>query len=154
MKQVAGTLRLDLAQFRELQAFAQFGSDLDKATQAQLARGQRLTEILKQPQYEPVDVEKQVLIIWAATNGYTDDIAIEDLRQFEADLLSFVEKSHPGLLTNIREKKNLTDEIKTDLHQVLKDFTDLWNEKRSTAAGEVDSASTTIPAAPPVVVSA
>ena len=155
MKQVAGTLRLDLAQFRELQAFAQFGSDLDKATQAQLARGQRLTEILKQPQYEPVDVEKQVLIIWAATNGYTDDIAIEDLRQFEGDLLSFVEKSHPGLLTNIREKKNLTDEIKTDLHQVLKDFTDLWNERRSTAAAEVDSASTTaIPAAPAAVVSA
>jgi F-type H+-transporting ATPase subunit alpha len=154
MKQVAGTLRLDLAQFRELQAFAQFGSDLDKATQAQLARGLRLTEILKQPQYEPVDVEKQVLIIWAATNGYTDDIAIEDLRQFEADLLSFVENSHPGLLTNIREKKNLTDEIKTDLHQVLKDFTDLWNEKRSTAAGEVASASNTSPAASPAVVSA
>jgi F-type H+/Na+-transporting ATPase subunit alpha len=151
MKQVAGTLRLDLAQFRELQAFAQFGSDLDKATQAQLARGQRLTEILKQPQYEPVDVEKQVLIIWSATNGYTDDIAIEDLRQFETDLLSFVEKSHPGLLTNIREKKNLTDEIKTDLHQVLKDFTDLWNEKRATAAGEVDSASTAIPAVPATV---
>src|ERR1700730_2685321 len=154
MKQVAGTLRLDLAQFRELQAFAQFGSDLDKATQAQLARGQRLTEILKQPQYEPVDVEKQVLIIWAATNGYTDDIAIEDLRQFEADLLSFVENSHPGLLTNIREKKNLTDEIKKDLHQVLNDFTDLWNEKRSTAADEVATASNKSPAASPAVVSA
>jgi len=154
MKQVAGTLRLDLAQFRELQAFAQFGSDLDKATQAQLARGQRLTEILKQPQYEPVDVEKQVLVIWAATNGYTDDIAIEDLRQFEADLLSFVENSHPGLLTSIREKKNLTDEIKTDLHQALKDFIDLWNEKRSTASRDVDTASTTLPAAPAASASA
>src|SRR4029078_10426429 len=83
MKQVAGTLRLDLAQFPELQDFAQFGSDLDKATQAQLARGQRLTEILKQPQYQHMDVAKQVLIIWAATNGYTDDVAIEDVRTFE-----------------------------------------------------------------------
>src|SRR6187200_2145223 len=101
MKQVAGTLRLDLAQFRELQAFAQFGSDLDKATQAQLARGQRLTEILKQPQYQPMDVEKQVLVIWAATNGYTDDIAIEDVRRFESSLLKFVESSNPGLLAAI-----------------------------------------------------
>src|ERR1051325_5083887 len=103
MKQVAGTLRLDLAQFRELQAFAQFGSDLDKATQAQLARGQRLTEILKQPQYQPMDVEKQVLVIWAATNGFTDDVAIEDVRRFEASLLKFVENSHPGLLADIAE---------------------------------------------------
>src|SRR6202011_3175776 len=122
MRQVAGSLRLDLAQYRELAAFALFGSDLDKATQAQLARGQRLTEILKQPQYEPVDVEKQVLVIWAATNGYTDDIAIEDVHQFEADLLSFVENSHPGLLTNIREKKNLTEEIKGRLTAAVKDY--------------------------------
>src|SRR5512138_2113271 len=110
MKQVAGTLRLDLAQFRELQAFAQFGSDLDKATQAQLARGQRLTEILKQPQYSPMDVEKQVLVIWAATNGYTDDIAVDDIRRFETGLLKFVENSHPGVLAAISEKKSLTDE--------------------------------------------
>src|ERR1700756_5138338 len=90
MRQVAGTLRLDLAQYRELAAFAQFGSDLDKSTQAQLARGQRLTEILKQPQYQPMEVEKQVLVIWAATNGHVDDIAIDDVRQFEAELLQFV----------------------------------------------------------------
>jgi F-type H+-transporting ATPase subunit alpha len=147
MKQVAGTLRLDLAQFRELQAFAQFGSDLDKATQAQLARGQRLTEILKQAQYQPVDVEKQVLVIWAATNGYTDDIAIEDVRQFEGELLNFVENSHPGLLNNIREKKSLTDEIKADLQQVLKDFKDMWKEKRSAAASGASSTST-VSAAP------
>src|SRR3989449_4508918 len=108
MKQVAGSLRLDLAQFREFQAFAQFGSDLDKATQSQLARGQRLTEILKQPQYQPMGVEKQVLVIWAATNGQVDDIAIEDVRRFEAELLRFVENSHPGLLQNIREQKSLT----------------------------------------------
>jgi F-type H+-transporting ATPase subunit alpha len=147
MKQVAGTLRLDLAQFRELQAFAQFGSDLDKATQAQLARGQRLTEILKQPQYQPVDVEKQVLVIWAATNGYTDDIAIEDVRQFESELLNFVENSHPGLLNSIREKKTLTDEIKTDLQQALKDFKDMWKEKRSAAASDLVGSSTLSPAA-------
>jgi F-type H+/Na+-transporting ATPase subunit alpha len=128
MKQVAGTLRLDLAQFRELQAFAQFGSDLDKATQAQLARGQRLTEILKQPQYQPMDVEKQVLVIWAATNGFTDDVAIEDVRRFEASLLKFVENSHPGLLADIAEKKSLTDEIKAGLKQVLEDFKDTWSK--------------------------
>jgi F-type H+-transporting ATPase subunit alpha len=131
MKQVAGTLRLDLAQFRELQAFAQFGSDLDKATQAQLARGQRLTEILKQPQYQPMDVEKQVLVIWAATNGYVDDIAVDDVRKFETQLLEFVQNSHPGLLANISEKKNLTDDIKKDLKQVLQDFTDIWKQERS-----------------------
>ena len=141
MKQVAGTLRLDLAQFRELQAFAQFGSDLDKATQAQLARGQRLTEILKQPQYEPVDVEKQVLVIWAATNGYTDDIAIEDVRRFEGSLLKFVENSHPGLLAAIGEKKQLTEEIRSDLKQVLEDFKDDWSKQSSS---EID-----FPVAPP-----
>ena len=129
MKQVAGTLRLDLAQFRELQAFAQFGSDLDKATQAQLARGQRLTEILKQPQYRPMDVEQQVLVIWAATNGFTDDIPVEDVRRFETGLLKFVESSHPGLLAAIAEKKSLTDEIKADLKQVLEDFKDDWKKQ-------------------------
>ena len=147
MKQVAGTLRLDLAQFRELQAFAQFGSDLDKATQAQLARGQRLTEILKQAQYQPVDVEKQVLVIWAATNGYTDDIAIEDVRQFEAALLDFVENSHPGLLTSIREKKSLTDEIKNDLQQVLTYFKETWKEKGTSASSGPGSTSDATPAA-------
>jgi F-type H+-transporting ATPase subunit alpha len=131
MKQVAGTLRLDLAQFRELQAFAQFGSDLDKATQAQLARGQRLTEILKQPQYQPMDVEKQVLVIWAATNGYTDDIAIEDVKRFETTLLKFVENSHPGLLAAIVEEKQLTEEIRDDLKQVLEDFKDDWHKQAS-----------------------
>ena len=134
-KQVAGSLRLDLAQFRELQAFAQFGSDLDKATQAQLARGQRLTEILKQPQYQPMEVEKQVLAIWAATNGYLDDIAVEEVRRFEAELLRFVENSHPGLLQNIREKKALSNEITSDLNQVLRDFKDMWKERENAASG-------------------
>ena len=129
MKQVAGTLRLDLAQFRELQAFAQFGSDLDKATQAQLARGRRLTEILKQPQYQPMDVEKQVLGIWTATNGYTDDVEVDDIRRFETSLLAFVENSHPGLLADIREQKSLTDDIKAGLKQVLEDFKDRMAER-------------------------
>jgi len=135
MKQVAGTLRLDLAQFRELQAFAQFGSDLDKATQAQLARGQRLTEVLKQPQYQPMDVEKQVLIIWTATNGYIDDVAIENVRQFETDLSKFVENSHPGLLAAISKQKTLTDEIKKDLKQVLEDFKASWKPESAKVAG-------------------
>ena len=128
MKQVAGTLRLDLAQFRELAAFAQFGSDLDKATQSQLARGHRLTEILKQPQYRPMDVEKQVLVIWSATNGYVDDLPIDQVRRFETELLRFVENSHPGLLRDIREKKALSDEIINDLKQVLSDFKETWSE--------------------------
>ncbi|HVG33259.1 MAG TPA: F0F1 ATP synthase subunit alpha [Pyrinomonadaceae bacterium] len=133
MKQVAGTLRLDLAQFRELQAFAQFGSDLDKATQQQLARGQRLTEILKQPQYQPMDVAQQVLVIWSATNGYIDDVPVENVRRFEGELLRFVENSHPGVLQSIREKKSLTDDIKNDLAQVLGDFKERWKEETSVA---------------------
>jgi F-type H+-transporting ATPase subunit alpha len=129
MKQVAGTLRLDLAQYRELAAFAQFGSDLDKATQAQLARGQRLVEILKQPQYQPMAVEKQVLIIWAATSGKLDEIPVDQVRRFEADFLRFVEASHPTTLSAIREKKALTDEIKSDLEQVVSDFKASWQER-------------------------
>jgi F-type H+/Na+-transporting ATPase subunit alpha len=134
MKQVAGSLRLELAQFRELQAFAQFGSDLDKATQSQLARGQRLAEILKQPQYRPMPVEKQVLVIWAATNGHVDDIAIEDVRRFEAELLQFVENSHPALLQTIREKKALGDEITADLKQAIADFKQSWKDRQESEA--------------------
>ncbi len=144
MKQVAGSLRLDLAQFRELQAFAQFGSDLDKATQSQLARGQRLTEILKQPQYQPMAVEKQVLVIWAATNGYVDDVAIEDVRRFEAELLHFIENSHPGLLQTIREKKALADEITSDLKQALADFKESWKDRQ--ASERTNSASAAVAA--------
>src|SRR6185312_2550593 len=135
MKQVAGSLRLDLAQFRELQAFAQFGSDLDKATQSQLARGERLAEILKQPQYQPMSVEKQVLVIWAATNGYVDDVAIENVRRFESELLQFVENSHPGLLQAIREKKALNEEITADLKQALADFRTSWKDQLAAEAG-------------------
>jgi len=136
MKQVAGTLRLDLAQFRELQAFSQFGSDLDKATQQQLARGQRLTEILKQPQYRPMDVEKQVVVIWAASNGYVDDVSLDQVRRFETDLLDFIENSHPGLFESLREKKAITDDIKENLHQTLKDFKVRFNTKTKELAAE------------------
>ena len=145
MKQVAGTLRLELAQYRELAAFAQFGSDLDKATQAQLARGQRLTEILKQPQYEPVDVEKQVLTLWAATNGYVDDIPVEQVRRFETELVRFVENAHPSLLRSIAERKAITDEIKGELQTVLGDFKSQWGETTTVAARPAASA----PAAQP-----
>jgi len=129
MKQVAGSLRLDLAQYRELAAFAQFGSDLDKATQAQLARGERLTEILKQPQYQPMDVEKQVLIVWSATNGYIDDVPVESIKKFEADLVRFIENSHPGVLHALREKKAIDADIQKDLEQSLKDFKERWAEE-------------------------
>ena len=112
MRQVAGSLRLDLAQYRELAAFAQFGSDLDKATQAQLNRGRRLVEILKQPQYQPLAVEKQVTIVYAATKGFIDSVAIEDVRRYEEELYRFLETRHPGVLTSIAEKKILDDESK------------------------------------------
>ena len=116
MRQVAGTLRLDMAQFRELAAFAQFGADqLDKVTQAQLGRGQRLTEILKQDQYVPLPVEKQVLSLFIATSGYVDNIPVPDVRRFEKEFLQFVETSHPGILKSIVEKKALDDGIKGEI---------------------------------------
>ena len=128
MKQVAGTLRIDLAQFRELAAFAQFGSDLDKATQAQLSRGQRLTEILKQPQYQPLPVEKQVLVVWAATNGYLDDVAVENTQRFSNELINFIENAHPGVLQTMREKKAINDDLKAQMGQALTDFKARFSE--------------------------
>jgi F-type H+/Na+-transporting ATPase subunit alpha len=122
MRQVAGSLRLDLAQYRELAAFAQFGSDLDKATQAQLNRGQRLVEILKQPQYQPLAVEQQVLIIFAATNGFLDAIPVPDLRRYEEELYKFVGTRYPELLKAIEAKKALDDALKTDISTALKEF--------------------------------
>jgi F-type H+-transporting ATPase subunit alpha len=122
MRQVAGSLRLDLAQYRELAAFAQFGSDLDKGTQQQLNRGRRLVEVLKQPQYQPLPVEKQVIIIYAAINGYLDDVAVEDLRRYETDLLAFLDTRRAQLLTGLAEKKQIDDPIKADLNQALTEF--------------------------------
>ncbi len=122
MRQVAGSLRLDLAQYRELAAFAQFGSDLDQATQRQLNRGKRLTEILKQPQYRPLPVEKQVAIVFAATNGYLDAVPVERLRAYEDELYVFLDSRHPGVLVAIADKKILDDEIKADLKAALEEF--------------------------------
>mgnify|MGYP000707552646 CR=1 FL=1 len=122
MRAVAGRLRLELAQYRELAAFAQFGSDLDKATQAQLNRGRRLVEVLKQPQYQPLAVEKQVAIIFAATNGYLDEVPVEQVRKYEDDLYRFLESRHPGVLSGIAEKKAMDDEAKKGLEDALTEF--------------------------------
>jgi F-type H+/Na+-transporting ATPase subunit alpha len=122
MRQVAGSLRLDLAQYRELAAFALFGSELDKASQQQLGRGKRLVEVLKQPQYKPVPVEKQVVIIYAGTTGLLDDLAVEQIRPFEAELNRFMDTSQTALLQEIREKKALDDQVKAKLNTMLKEF--------------------------------
>ena len=122
MRQVAGSLRLELAQYRALAAFAQFGSDLDKASQAQINRGRRLVEILKQGQYQPLPVEKQILIIYAGTNAFLDDLAVELCRPFEAELYRYVDNGHPDLLTEIREKKVLSDDLKGRIDAVMQEF--------------------------------
>jgi F-type H+-transporting ATPase subunit alpha len=122
MKQVAGTLRLELAQYRELAAFAQFGSDLDVATQRQLARGQRLTEMLKQPQYEPMDVAKQVIAIWAASNGYIDDVPVDKVRHFEAEMYKYLDNAGASLLEAMREKRAIDETMKGVLRAGLDDF--------------------------------
>jgi F-type H+-transporting ATPase subunit alpha len=135
MRQVAGSLRLDMAQYRDLAAFAQFGSDqLDKATQAQLARGQRLTEILKQDQYQPLSVEKQVLSIYVATSGLMDAIPVNEVRRFEGELLQFVETSQPQILKNIREKKALDDSIKADIKKAVEAFRERFTAAVAAAA--------------------
>jgi F-type H+-transporting ATPase subunit alpha len=130
MKAVAGSLRLELAQYRELAAFAQFGSDLDKASQAQLNRGRRLVEILKQPQFHPLPFEKQVLIIFAGTSGVLDDLPVEQVQRFEAELYRFVENAHPGMLSQVREKKALDDALKNEMKSVLKEFKDRFTSEK------------------------
>ena len=122
MRQVAGSLRLDLAQYRELAAFAQFGSDLDAATQAQLNRGARLVEILKQPQYQPLPVEKQVLIIYAGTNGFLDQVPTSDAGAYETELYRFFDVRHSGALKTLAEKKQIDDALKADINAALKEF--------------------------------
>jgi F-type H+/Na+-transporting ATPase subunit alpha len=122
MRQVAGTLRLDLAQYRELAAFAQFGSELDKATQAQLARGQRLTQVLKQDQFSPLPVEKEVLVIFAGTNGYLDAIDVSEIERFQRDLLAFADAHSGALLNKIATKKAIDDEIREGLKKTLSEF--------------------------------
>jgi F-type H+-transporting ATPase subunit alpha len=136
MRQVAGTLRLDLAQFRELAAFAQFGSDLDKATQAQLNRGRRLTEILKQDQYSPLPVERQVLTLFAGTTGALDDLPVEQCREFERGLFKHVETMNPGLLRTIAEKKALDDALKADLSKAVAEFKQRFVSEQQATAGK------------------
>jgi F-type H+/Na+-transporting ATPase subunit alpha len=134
MKQVAGTLRLELAQYRELAAFAQFGSDLDKATQAQLARGERLTEILKQNQYQPLDVIKQIVLIFAGTQGLTDDLRVDQIRDFERELFQFMDSSKAALLHRIATERTLSDSLRSDLLAVLKEFKERFQAGRNAAA--------------------
>jgi F-type H+-transporting ATPase subunit alpha len=124
MKSVAGTLRLDLAQYRAMAAFAQFASDLDAATRAQLDRGARLVECLKQGQFAPLPVEKQVLLVYAGTKGFLDKLPVDALGEFEREVYRHVDEKHPNLWKKIREKKAITDDIKADLDSVLKAFTE------------------------------
>src|SRR5205085_749612 len=133
MRQVAGTLRLDLAQYRELAAFAQFGSDLDKTTLNQLNRGRRLVEVLKQPQYQPLSVEQQVIIIYAANNGFLDAVAVEDVRAYEEGLHTFLETRRAQLLSSLGEKKQIDDAIKADLSQALKEYGETFAASRKKA---------------------
>ncbi len=122
MKQVAGRLRLDLAQFRELEAFAEFGSDLDKASQAQLARGARLVELLKQPQYRPLPVEEQVVSIWAAANGFLDDVPVSDVRRFERELLDYMRTSAKEILHKLEDTGKLEEELEGQLKEAVEHF--------------------------------
>ncbi len=134
MRQVAGTLKLELAQYRELAAFAQFGSDLDKATQAQLNRGKRLVEILKQGQYEPLPFDRQILVIFAGTGGFLDNLTVEQCREFESELYKYVETMYPTILKSIAEKKTLDDALKAEMEKVVGDFRDRFVSDRQTAA--------------------
>jgi F-type H+-transporting ATPase subunit alpha len=134
MRQVAGTLRLALAQYRELAAFAQFGSDLDKSTQQQLTRGARLVEILKQLQYEPLAVERQVAIIYAGTNGYMDSVALPNARAFEIELYQFLDTRYPQVFSGIRDKKQLDDELKALLDKAVKEFAADFTARKASAA--------------------
>ena len=122
MKQVAGTLRLELAQYREMAAFAQFGSDLDQATQSQLNRGSRLVELLKQGQYEPLPVEKQIVIIYAGTNGFVDELPLTALKKYEQELYAFIEAKHPDIYDDILKKRELDSELRAKMNKAMEEF--------------------------------
>jgi F-type H+-transporting ATPase subunit alpha len=122
MRRVAGPLRINLAQFRELAAFAQFASDLDRATRAQLERGLRTTEVLKQPQFQPMPLAQQVTIIFAVTNGFADDVPVEKLRSWEEEFHRFMAASHPEIVNEITEKKDLTPELTASLRAAIEEF--------------------------------
>jgi F-type H+-transporting ATPase subunit alpha len=134
MRQVAGSMKLELAQYRELAAFAQFGSDLDKATQNQLNRGQRLVEVLKQKQFSPLPFSKQILIIFAGTSGFLDDLPVDQVRDFEAALYEYVDATNPGLLRTIMEKKTLDDTLKAQMTKTIKECKETFVAERQTVA--------------------
>jgi len=134
MRQVAGSMKLDLAQYRELAAFAQFGSDLDKATQNQLNRGQRLVEVLKQKQFSPLPFSKQILIIFAGTNGFLDDLPVDQVRDFEAELYRYVDTTNPGVLRTIMEKKVLDDNLKAEMTKTIKECKETFVTERQAVA--------------------
>jgi F-type H+-transporting ATPase subunit alpha len=134
MRQVAGTLRLDLAQYRELAGFAQFGSDLDKATRTQLDRGERLVEALKQNQYEPLPIEKQILILYAGTRGFLDRHAVAEIGSYERELYGFFETRHPAILATLTERKQIDDELTCRLDGALREFTTVFQQTRQLAA--------------------
>jgi F-type H+-transporting ATPase subunit alpha len=148
MKKVAGTLRLELAQYRELAAFSQFGSELDKATQDQLARGERLTELLKQDQYKPMSVDKQVLSIYAGVKGFLDDIPVDQILRFEKELHRFADAKHPGIGEEIIEKKDISDELAKRIDAVLKEFKEGFyvEEEEEVRTEDEDRADTKRPA--------
>jgi F-type H+-transporting ATPase subunit alpha len=129
MKKIAGTLRLSLAQYRELAAFAQLSSDLDKGTKAQLDRGQRMVELLKQPQYQPMSMEDQVAVIWVATNGYLDSVAVSAIRQYETEFLQFLKSKYTNVVTGLRDGKELTEEIVSGLKKAAEEFKGLFSVK-------------------------
>src|SRR5438270_3635196 len=136
MKQVAGRLRLDLAQYRELEAFAEFGSELDKASQQQLARGARTVELLKQPQYKPMRVEEQVISIWAITNGHTDDLPVSDVRRFESELHEFLKDKHSELYEHILEQGSLPEDAETKLREAIEEFKGQFSPSKEPGAGK------------------
>ena len=126
IKQVAGKVKLDLAQFRELAAFAQFGSDLDAATKARLDRGQRIVELFKQTQYNPIPVEQQVAVMWAMQNGYVDPVPVERVKEFQSKLQDYLETRKESLLQSIREKKQLDEDLEGQLKAALEEFKTTW----------------------------
>jgi F-type H+-transporting ATPase subunit alpha len=139
MKQVAGRLRLDLAQYRDVAAFAQFGSELDKATQAQLARGERMTEILKQGQFRPLPVEEQILIIYAGINGYLDNLHLGEAKRFEEGWYRFVEEKCPDLKLKLKERKEIDDGLRVEIDRAMKEWLQLFTAQRTTAEGSPKS---------------
>ena len=126
IKQVAGKVKLDLAQFRELAAFAQFGSDLDAATKARLDRGQRIVELFKQKQYNPIPVEEQVAVMWAMQNGYIDPVPVDRVKEFQIKLQDYLETRKESLLASIRDKKQLDEELESQLKSALDEFKATW----------------------------